>query len=118
MKYKLSTFAAFFLCIILAFAAQNSDKRVKCNQGNQDLAQRAPHEKPGGDAEFAGQTSVDPNEIIGPQGYDSLQWVSINDVLNYTTYFENAPQFATANAQRVDVRLPFCLRNGHSKTNG
>ena len=42
MKYKLSTFAAFFLCIILAFAAQNSDKRAKCNQGNQDLAQRAP----------------------------------------------------------------------------
>ncbi len=84
-----------------------ADAQVKCNQGDQKPTQRDPHEEPGDSTDFAGQTSVDPNEIIGPQGYDSLQWVSINDVLNYTIYFENDPEFATANAQRVDVRFEF-----------
>jgi len=84
-----------------------ADDKVKCNQGDQKPTQRDPHEEPGDSTDFAGQTSVDPNEIIGPQGYDSLQWVSINDVLNYTIYFENDPQFATANAQQVDVRFDF-----------
>ena len=34
-------------------------------------------------------TSLDPNELLGPAGYDTLRWVSINDVLNYTIFFEN-----------------------------
>ena len=56
----------------------------------------------------SGGISADPNEIIGPTGYDdSLRWVSINDVLNYTIFFENDPDFATANAQKVDVRFNF-----------
>ncbi len=47
----------------------------------------------------------DPNEIIGPQGYDdSLRWVSTSAPLGYTIYFENDPEFATANAQKVEVR--------------
>lgn len=79
----------------------------KCNQGDQRPPHRDSNEYPGGGQDFAGATSIDPNEIIGPQGYDSLQWVSINDVLNYTIYFENDPEFATANAQRVDVRFNF-----------
>ena len=33
--------------------------------------------------------------------------MSINDVLNYTILFENDPEFATANAQKVDVRFRF-----------
>ena len=97
----------FIILLLLLSIIAIADNKVNCNQGNQDPAQRDPHEEPGGDAEFAGQTSVDPNEIIGPQGYDTLQWVSINDVLNYTIYFENDPVFATANAQRVDVRFDF-----------
>lgn len=56
----------------------------------------------------SGGISADPNEIIGPAGYDdSIRWVSINDVLNYTIFFENDPDFATANAQKVDVRFSF-----------
>lgn len=51
--------------------------------------------------------SSDPNEIIGPEGYDSVRWVSANDVLTYTILFENDPTFATAAAQRVDVRFDF-----------
>ena len=97
----------FAFVAILFLSTAFADDKDKCNQGNQDPAQRDPHEEPSDSTDFAGQTSVDPNEIIGPQGYDSLQWVSINDVLNYTIYFENDPEFATANAQRVDVRFEF-----------
>ena len=93
--------------MLLCLTAISVADDVKCNQGDQKPTQRDPHEEPGDSTDFAGQTSVDPNEIIGPQGYDSLQWVSINDVLNYTIYFENDPEFATANAQRVDVRFDF-----------
>ncbi len=51
------------------------------------------------------QTSVDPNELEGPMGVDSVRWVSKNDVLNYTVFFENDPAFATAHAQIVDIRI-------------
>ncbi len=51
------------------------------------------------------QTSVDPNELEGPMGVDSVRWVSKNDVLNYTVFFENDPEFATAHAQVVDIRV-------------
>ena len=36
-----------------------------------------------GEAKSTIEYSYDPNEIIGPEGYDSVRWVSINDVLNY-----------------------------------
>lgn len=85
--------------------------QVSCFQGDQTPAHRDPHEQRADSTDFAGQTSVDPNEIIGPQGYDTLQWVSIHDLLNYTIYFENDPEFATANAQRVDVRFDFSNKN-------
>lgn len=51
------------------------------------------------------QRSVDPNELEGPMGVDSVRWVSKNDVLNYTVFFENDPTFATAHAQVVDIRI-------------
>lgn len=50
--------------------------------------------------------AYDPNEIVGPAGYDSAQWVSVKDTLNYTVFFENDPDFATAPAQVVEVYLP------------
>ena len=59
------------------------------------------------DAESEVQLSYDPNELIGPVGYDSLRWVSINDVLKYTVFFENDPDFATAPAQALDIRFQF-----------
>lgn len=63
---------------------------------------------PGPGTTTSGGASVDPNEIIGPTGFgDSIRWVSINDILNYTILFENDPEFATANAQKVDVRFTF-----------
>nr|MCR4665168.1 hypothetical protein [Paludibacteraceae bacterium] len=64
-----------------------------------------PQPHPGDDASATEQRSSDPNELIGPSGYDTLRWVSINDVLNYIIYFENDPNFATVPAQVVDVRV-------------
>lgn len=86
--------------------------QVKCNQGDQ-----CPIPKPGkeicpiADATPIGQQAYDPNELIGPEGYDSVRWVSINDVLRYTIMFENDPEFATAAAQVVDVRFNFPNKN-------
>ncbi len=48
---------------------------------------------------------VDPNEISGPSGLGSKQWVSINDNLNYTIYFENDSD-ATAPAQQIVIAQP------------
>lgn len=49
----------------------------------------------------------DPNEIIGPKGYDSLfKWVSVKDNLPYKILFENDPDFATAPAQKVIIYMP------------
>lgn len=66
-----------------------------------------PKPYPSGNYDPDGKLSYDPNEIIGPTGYDSVRWVSIKDVLNYTILFENSEEFATAAAQRVDVRFDF-----------
>ena len=95
------------LCIAMVAGAQST--KNPCNQGDQSK-----NDGKEGTAKEIGSTqtvstllSYDPNELIGPQGYDSVRWVSINDVLNYTILFENDPEFATAAAQKVDVRFDF-----------
>lgn len=92
------------LCIsIFAFADD-----VNCNQGNQKpIPQKTPKDYPSDNAGMAAMQSADPNELKGPTGIDSVRWVSVNDVLNYTIFFENDPEFATAHAQIVDVRFNF-----------
>ena len=91
---------------IVSFAKNDTD--VSCNQGNQ-LPIPIPIPVPGlGDMASMAliiQTSVDPNELEGPMGVDSVRWVSKNDMLNYTIFFENDPEFATAHAQIVDIRI-------------
>ena len=95
-----------FISMLLYLSAGYA--QVKCNQGDQDPPkQNAPENIPVGEASSTWQLSYDPNEIIGPAGYDTLRWVSINDILNYTILFENDPEFATAAAQKVDVRFDF-----------
>lgn len=95
-----------FISVLLCLSAVNA--QVKCNQGDQKPPeQNDPENIPVGDATSSGQLSYDPNEVIGPEGYGSVRWVSINDVLNYTILFENDPEFATAAAQKVDVRFDF-----------
>ena len=82
-----------------------------CNQGDQKPKEPIP---PVTDTNNGDSTTVvssapkDPNEIIGTRGYDALgdtmQWVAATASLPYTIYFENDPNFATAAAQRVEVR--------------
>ena len=57
--------------------------------------------------------SLDPNEIAGTKGWevisplgDTTRWVSPEQTLSYTVYFENDPLEATAAAQVVRIRVP------------
>lgn len=104
---KIILFLAMLLCLS-ALATTGSKDDKTCSGGFSKRQNPKDSLKyPAGDATSAGQLSYDPNEVIGPEGFDSLRWVSINDVLNYTILFENDPEFATAAAQMVDVRFDF-----------
>ncbi len=48
---------------------------------------------------------IDPNDIIGPEGFGDERWVSIDDTLPYTIRFENVDT-ATAPAQEVSISHP------------
>lgn len=86
------------------FGAKNND----CTGGHQGKgSSETPKPFIGDEASAALVTSGDPNELHGPAGYDSVRWVSVNDVLHYTIYFENAEEIAGANAQIIDVRFKF-----------
>lgn len=77
-----------------------------CEGGNQHPLP-IPIPQPGlGDANsIIMHLAVDPNELTGPLGVDSVRWVSKNDELSYTVFFENDPSFATAHAQIVDISI-------------
>lgn len=47
--------------------------------------------------------SLDPNDMLGPDGYGDRRWVSLNKNLAYRIRFQNDPGRATAPAQRVAV---------------
>ncbi len=51
--------------------------------------------------------SQDPNDILGPSGYDNPNWVSKFDTLPYTIRFENDPLLATAPAQHIFITHDF-----------
>ena len=115
---RILVFISMLLCLTAGVYAQNGGNGCgdqngpggggPCPGGNGNPPTvPPPTNHPGDEASPDGSASVDPNEIIGPTGYDSVRWVSINDMLNYTIYFENDPEFATANAQKVDVRFHF-----------
>lgn len=98
--------------ILSCLTVWGQNGKPACNQGWQDLLPILnPLNVLVGLANSIWQLSYDPNEIIGPEGYDSVRWVSINDVLNYTILFENDPEFATAAAQKVDIRFDFPSRS-------
>lgn len=93
---------------VLSFVnAQSGGSSCNPNGDNNAQPNSSHHQDPLDNTTTSGGISADPNEIIGPMGYDSVHWVSINDVLNYTILFENDPEFASANAQKVDVRFSF-----------
>ena len=51
--------------------------------------------------------AIDPNLITSPVGYDTARWVSVNDNMAFTVYFENDPKLATAPAHNVYIYYPF-----------
>ena len=72
----------------------------------------------GGDQRFGGNDagfgffifgigSWDPNQIITPKGYDSARWVSINDRMGISIFFENDPNLATAPVHNAYVYYKF-----------
>lgn len=98
---------AIIILLVCLIIETPSFAQVSCNQGYQNPNNPDPKPYPEDNYDPDGKLSYDPNEIIGPAGYDSVRWVSIKDILNYTIMFENDPEFATAAAQMVDVRFDF-----------
>ncbi|MFN3151569.1 CARDB domain-containing protein [Bremerella sp.] len=47
--------------------------------------------------------SLDPNDILGPEGFGPENFIAATDPLAYTIRFENDPIFATAPAQTVRI---------------
>lgn len=97
----------FFVIFYVAFVF-NTNAQIRCNQGDQNPP-RTPNRNPNpaDAATSSGLVSADPNELLGPTGFDTLRWVSINDILPYTVFFENDPEFAMASAQKVNISLDF-----------
>jgi len=60
---------------------------------------------------------VDPNEIVGIDGYDAMgrtdtfRWVSATQSLAYTIYFENNAELAMAAASKVTITVPLHKRS-------
>jgi hypothetical protein len=52
------------------------------------------------------QKSCDPNEIQGPTGIGDQQFIAKTDRVNYTVYFENDPELASAAAKQVRIAVP------------
>jgi hypothetical protein len=49
----------------------------------------------------------DPNLIITPKGYDTARWVSINDKMGISIFFENDPNLATAPVHNAYIYYKF-----------
>ncbi|NND71885.1 MAG: T9SS type A sorting domain-containing protein [Rhodothermales bacterium] len=49
-------------------------------------------------------SGLDPNDIIGPDGFGDANWISVADQLPYRVRFENDAQKASAPAQVVTIR--------------
>ncbi len=94
-----------FCLLVFSIQASNNDPCHYGYHGHIETEETQTIHADEADSEI--QLSYDPNELIGPVGYDSLRWVSINDVLKYTVFFENDPDFATAPAQALDIRFQF-----------
>lgn len=98
----------YLLLFLLLLCSAVSSADDTCKGGNSDLPSPSDHENTQADsATSSGVVSADPNELLGPTGFDSLRWVSINDILPYTVFFENDPEFAMAAAQKVNISLDF-----------
>ena len=93
--------------------AQSGLGTNQCNGGDckpfLDQTYRHTDSLPSSESTTQSTQPVDPNEIIGLDGYDvagstdTLRWVSATQTLAYTVYFENDADFATAAASKTMV---------------
>ena len=110
----MKTYKVFFL-LIVAFIFSPSVLAQCPDPGGDDGSSGGsggitPHPGPG--TKIPIEASRDPNEIIGPTAFmsftsigDTVRWISAEQRMPYTIYFENDPELATAAAQVVSVRL-------------
>lgn len=109
MKISCFILFSFYLCISFHASAQEEDP---CSKGNCAGNQGCPDcdlidPNTGLPIRILVVAPRDPNEIIGPPGYDTtLKWVSAKATLPYKILFENDPDFATAPAQKVIIYMP------------
>lgn len=86
---RIFIFIFILICSIGGTFAQNYNSSDRCEgrEGCKDPHPNPPHHQdPLDDTSTSGGISADPNEIIGPMGYDSIHWVSVKDVSSYTAY--------------------------------
>ena len=78
---KVLIFISMLFCLTAGYAQK------ECDGGNHNPPPPPDHpQDPIDGTETSGGISADPNEIIGPMGYDSIHWVSVKDVSSYTAY--------------------------------
>jgi Secretion system C-terminal sorting domain len=112
MKIK---FLFLFFLFFVACVYVNAQKNNPCDPGEEKppCPQMGCHQ-PNCDCKQQGDSSklpvigaIDPNEIIGPAGYDSvMKWISVHATLPYRVLFENDPDSATSAAQKVIIYVP------------
>ena len=106
MKRIIYIIILLFAIIPTAVVEAQTPTRYECEGGDcGDPNNDDPDHIPLDSTEIFGGISLDPNELIGPAGIDSVRWVSANSILNYFIFFENDSELATANAQIIDVRF-------------
>ena len=118
-------FSIFMLCVILYNGFAQRGWVSPCERGNAQppsalygTGYNYTDISPSATVTILSTQPIDPNEIIGLEGYDAegsedtLRWVSATQSLAYTIYFENDPDLATAAASKVTITLPL-----HEKLN-
>jgi hypothetical protein len=103
---KASKYLMIMFCTIIAIVS-SAQKQSNCNKGDNGGPYGCNPDIPAYTIQIEYRTSTDPNEIIGPPGYDTtIKWVSSNSTLPYKILFENSAEHATAPAQKVTIYMP------------
>ena len=88
------------------------DNKINLDSSIRHIGYFNPDNYPSNTAVIQSTQPMDPNEIIGLEGYDApesmdtLRWVAATQSLAYTIYFENDPELAMAAASKVTITLP------------
>lgn len=99
MKKTYCFFILFFLCLFQV-AGVYAQSNCPCNG-----TQKPRPKTPGITSTTEVISALDPNEIIGPDGYGATKWVAAKDRLPYTITYEN-DKSATAPAKFVRISAP------------